>query len=257
MYFPPSSIPSLYSPGSKFNVSLIIGRLSCPATRQVCQSLKKSSFAFPVSVDALKRNSLSGKLGVENLKPFADDNTLFACDQKTERVISSLELDIHSTLEWFESNMMVANPSKFQLMFMGLNQDIKLCLEIDDKIIPPTSQVKMLGVKIDAKLKFSAHGEASCVKASRSVSAFSRVARYLQQPQKKLLYNSFIMANFKYCPLIWMFCGKGANNKINRIHKRALCVLFDDHDTPFAELLVRSNERTVHVRNLQRLMIEI
>ena len=49
----------------------------------------------------------------------ADDNTLFACDQKIERVISNLEIDIHSTLEWFESNMMVANPSKFQLMFMG------------------------------------------------------------------------------------------------------------------------------------------
>ncbi len=139
-------------------------------------------------------------------------------------------------------------------MFMGLNQDIKLCL---DKIIPSTSQVKLLGVNIDAKLKFSAHVESLCVKASRSVSAFSRVARYLQQPQKRLLYNSFIMANFKYCPLIWMFCGKGANNKINRIHKRALCVLFDDHETPFAELLVRSNERTVHVQNLQRLMIEI
>ena len=54
-----------------------------------------------------------------------------------------------------------------------------------------------------------------------------------------------------------MFCGKGANNKINQIHKRALRVLFDDYDTPFADLLVRNNEKTVHVQNLQRLMIEI
>ena len=57
---------------------------------------------------------------------FADYNTLFACDQKIEPVISSLEIDIHSTLEWFESNTMVASPSKFQLMFMGLSQDNKL-----------------------------------------------------------------------------------------------------------------------------------
>ena len=92
---------------------------------------------------------------------------------------------------------------------------------------------------------------------NRSVSAFSRVARYLQQPQKRLLYNSFVMSIFKYCPLIWMFCGKGANNKINKIYKRALRVLFDDHNAPFADLLVRSNEKTVHVQNLQRLMIEI
>ena len=54
-----------------------------------------------------------------------------------------------------------------------------------------------------------------------------------------------------------MFCGKGANNKINKIHKRALCVLFDDYDTPFNDLLARSNEKAVHVQNLQRLMVEI
>ena len=65
------------------------------------------------------------------------------------------------------------------------------------------------------------------------------------------------MSNFRYCPLICMFCGKGANNKINKIRKRALRALFDDCDASFADLRVRSNERTVHVQNLQRLMIEI
>ena len=71
----------------------------------------------------------------------------------------SLEIDIHSTLEWFESNMMVAYPSKFQLMFMGLNQDNKLCLEIDEKIIPSTNQVKLLGITIDAKLVYQSKQE--------------------------------------------------------------------------------------------------
>ena len=146
---------------------------------------------------------------------FADGHTLFTCDQKIEQVISSLEVDIHSTLEWFESNMMVANASKSQLMFMGLSQDNKLCLEIDEKI-PSTNQVKLLGVTNDAKLKFDTHVESLCVKANRSVSAFSMVASYLQQSQKRLLYNSFVMSNFKYCPLIWMFCGQGANNKIKK-----------------------------------------
>ena len=39
------------------------------------------------------------------------------------------------------------------------------------------------------------------------------------------IINLFVISNFKYCPIIWMFCGKGANNKINKIHKRALRVL--------------------------------
>ena len=41
---------------------------------------------------------------------FADNNSLFTCDQKIERVIARLEIDIRSTLEWFESNMMAAKP---------------------------------------------------------------------------------------------------------------------------------------------------
>ena len=49
---------------------------------------------------------------------FADDNTLFAGDQRIERVIASFKIDIGNTLEWFESNMMAANPSKFQPMFL-------------------------------------------------------------------------------------------------------------------------------------------
>ena len=65
------------------------------------------------------------------------------------------------------------------------------------------------------------------------------------------------MSNFKYCPLIWMFCGNVTNNKINDIQKQALRVSFNDYDAPFADPLVRSNETTVHLQDLHRLMIKI
>ena len=67
-----------------------------------------------------------------------------------------------------------------------------------------------------------------------------------------LLYNSFILTNFNYCPLIWMFCGKTANEEVNRVHKRALRVLLNDFDSNFEELLHRNEEVTIHVKNLQK-----
>ena len=93
---------------------------------------------------------------IENSKlcNFADDNTLFASDSRLERVISLLENDIQKTLIWFESNMMVANLSKFQVMFMGLGNDCKLCMEIDEMVITTVDKVKLLGIIIDSKLKF-------------------------------------------------------------------------------------------------------
>ena len=50
-----------------------------------------------------------------------------------------------------------------------------------------------------------------CEYANNKTSAFSRVAEYLDQDKKRILYNTFIMSNFNYCPLILMFCGKDAN----------------------------------------------
>ena len=34
--------------------------------------------------------------------------------------------------------------------------------------------------------------------------------------------KAFAESQFGYCPLIWMFHSRGLNNKINRIHERAL-----------------------------------
>ena len=169
---------------------------------------------------------------------FADGNTLFASDLKLEGVISRLENDIQKTLFWFETNMMVTNPSKFQVMFMGLGSDCKLCLEIDKVAVKTVDRVKLLGVIIDSKLKFDEHVRSLCLKANRNISAPSRVAKIIDKPECKLLYNSFVISIFRHSPLIWMFCGKTANNEINRVHKRALRIILRDCDASFDELLV-------------------
>ncbi len=54
-----------------------------------------------------------------------------------------------------------------------------------------------------------------------------------------------------------MFCGKDANAAINRVHKRALRIMWEDFAAPFAELLARGSECAIHTRNLQKLMLEI
>ena len=66
-----------------------------------------------------------------------------------------------------------------------------------------------------------------------------------------------ILSNFNYCPLIWLLCNKSANKKIDRVHKRALRILYNDYDSSFQSLLRRSNSWTILVKNLQKLMTEI
>ena len=61
-------------------------------------------------------------------------------------------------MEWFSVNGLQANPSKFQFMLLSSSIDkcnISLC--IDDMILKPGPQVKILGIFLDDDLSFNQH----------------------------------------------------------------------------------------------------
>ena len=152
---------------------------------------------------------------------------------------------------------MVANPEKFQLIFFGLKEDHELSIEINGDVIKMSDTVELLGVIIDSKLRFNEHVKIICQKTNNKVKAFSRAVRYVEPQKASLLYNSFILTNFNYYPLIWIFCGKTTNDKVNSVHKRALRVLLNEYTSSFQELLYRKEEVTIHEENLQKLMLEV
>ena len=57
--------------------------------------------------------------------------------------------------------------------------------------------------------------------------------------KKRIIMKSFIESQFGYCPLIWMFHSRGLNNKINRIHERALRIAYNDTSSLYGELLTK------------------
>ena len=44
------------------------------------------------------------------------------------------------------------------------------------------------------------------------------------------------------------------NNKINKLHERALRIVYKNDELTFRELLDKDNSTTIHQRNLQRLL---
>ena len=54
-----------------------------------------------------------------------------------------------------------------------------------------------------------------------------------------------------------MFRSRGLNNKINRIHERALRITYKDKSSTFQELLEKGNSVSIHHRNIQKLAIEV
>ena len=54
-----------------------------------------------------------------------------------------------------------------------------------------------------------------------------------------------------------MLHSRTLNNRINRLHERALRIAYSDYNTTFQELLVRDGSFTIHERNIQILAIQI
>ena len=58
-------------------------------------------------------------------------------------------------------------------------------------------------------------------------------------------------------PLIWMFHSRTINNKINRLHERALRLVYSDYNSNFDELLKKNESCSIYDRNVQTLAIKI
>ena len=80
---------------------------------------------------------------------------------------------------------------------------------------------------------------------------------FLNFNQKKVLLSSFVHFHFRYSPLVWMFQSRKINSKIDKVHKKALRLLYDDDESTFEELLKRDEGFTVHETNIQKLMLEM
>ena len=188
------------------------------------------------------------------LANYADDNTPHATDKYLETVLKNFEQGSDTLLKWFTDNLLKANPEKYHLL---VSTNEKRHLNVGEVEISNSKCKKFLGIKIDSKLMFDSHVKSLCKKASQKLNALSRVAYQLDFNQRKLLMNAFITSQFSYAPVVWMFHSRKQNHHINRIHERALRVVYKDYNSSFDELLEKDNSFKIHDRNLQKLVTEI
>ena len=186
---------------------------------------------------------------------YADDNTPYEIGKNLNDVIRHLEDNIIILSIWFADNYFKMNADKCHLLVPKHDEDVKI--KIGDEVIKGEKSVKLLGIKIDNNLDFEEHVASLCKKASQKLHALARVAPYMETNKLRMLMKAFIESQFSYCPLIWMFHSRKLNNRINRIHERALRIAYSDSNSSFEELLKQDDSFTIHERNLQRLATEM
>lgn len=189
---------------------------------------------------------------------YADDNSVSTCAPNLGDVICSLKLDCGNAIKWFKDNGMQANADKFQFMLVSPRITDAISINICENVtITSEPHVKVLGIIIDRNLNFSEQVSASCKKAARQLNALARISNFLDIDTRKIIFNSFIRSNFSYCPLVWHFCGKQNNMKIEKIQERALRIIYRDFESSYDDLLEVSNNSTALIGRLKILIMEV
>ena len=146
------------------------------------------------------------------------------------------------------------NAEKCHLLITNYEDNISI--KIDNEIIKASKTVKLLGIKMDNRLKFDDHVSDICNKVSRKLHALAHTANVICKDKLCIILKSFIESQFSYCQLIWMFHSRTTNNSINRLHERALRLVYKNETLSFEELL-ELDTFTINHRKLHKLATEM
>ena len=123
---------------------------------------------------------------------YADDNTPYVSGESIDDVIKSFEDEPLYLFKWFLDNQMKANSVQCHLI---TSKQSYMNLKILDINIENSTCEKLLGVKLDNKLNISEHLDGIIKKASRKVSALSRIFPFMDLTKRHFLMHSFLVSN--------------------------------------------------------------
>ena len=195
-----------------------------------------------------------------NIANYADDNTTHGVEKDIMTLLKHLESDTYSVLNWFRFNEMKPNQRKCHLFVADIdhkNYESKSYVYLEDAFLESEEIVKLLGIFIDKNLNFEHHINYILKLANSKLHGLMRVSKYMKQEKLRVLLKSFVESHFNYCPLVWMFHSRSLNKKINKLHERALRLVYKDKSLNFEQLLEKDKSFTIHERNLQKLAMEM
>ena len=133
---------------------------------------------------------------------YADDNTPYACSSDLYSVIFKLQKNTKRIFRWFYNNNLISNVEKSHLI---VSTKKNLEIQVANCSIRNEGSIKLLGIHLNNDLNFDYHVNQLRKKASKTLHALARIAKYMDINKRRMLMKAFASSQFSYRPLIWMF----------------------------------------------------
>ena len=95
-------------------------------------------------------------------------------------------------------------------------------INIKNFSVEGNSSEKFLGVTVDSNFTFEKHINELCKEGNQKLHVLVRCAKHMSTDKRSTLKKAFVVSQFNYYPLVWMFHTKELNNRINSPHEKAL-----------------------------------
>ena len=183
-------------------------------------------------------NDLPGILSC-NIDQYADDSTLYATAKTIQEIDEVLVESCDNVSNWMAENMLQLNAEKTHVLTLGTRERLampgnKVSVQMDGIQLQedPGHQETLLGIKIDANLKWHGQVEFLLVKLKARLAGLSYVRHVLPYPVRKVVAEGLFSSVLGYCLPLFGGCDAGEVQALQILQNKA------------AQMVTRSPPRT-------------
>ena len=153
---------------------------------------------------------------------YADDTQVLVSGPKSSvpALVSRMERALSCLGDFFHSNGLKVNVSKFELITFGSRQNLRSLTPIKimyrDTCLTPSTEVKNLGVIFDQHLSRDAHVGAVSRKCCGILTALSHLSHFLPPDTLPEIVTAMAVSHIRYCLSAY---GSGSASNLNAIQK--------------------------------------
>jgi hypothetical protein len=155
---------------------------------------------FSIYIDDMMKIELNCKIIL-----YADDTTLIFMHKDLVELEKIINLNMILLSRWLLKNNLVINYDKSHFLLIGSKNSNNFNVNINNKSIRRTLELKILGLTFDEFLKFDKHIETRVQKTSKFIRVFAKLRHFMPFFSLSLMFKALLLPQMTYACEVWGF----------------------------------------------------